>query len=197
MVTMFGFLLPTLMAATTTPALSSAAAVTPHFRSGPHMFKTLPRATCSEGTARICYGVGNSGTPQKLDADDIAYAASYVLKYIGSENTGAAARWTMPVEKGCSEWALPVDGAGTVLALAKHVEPTFNSAVLYEYLASTIEGGENGAKASTALVKCGANGGQMGVVYNATNPAYNTAEYKKSKATPKGIVIKLVRSPGS
>ncbi|KAK3318798.1 hypothetical protein B0H66DRAFT_603363 [Apodospora peruviana] len=88
----------------------------------------------------------------------------------------------MPVEEGCSEWALPIDGAGTVLALAKHTEPGLNSTV---------------PTAQPPLVKCGVNGGQMGVVHNATDPAYNTAEYKNSKARPKGIIIKLVRAPSS
>ncbi|KAM7195857.1 hypothetical protein V8F33_006506 [Rhypophila sp. PSN 637] len=198
---LFNLLLPVLMAGTTVPTLATAAALTPHFGSGPHIFKNniAARAACSEGTARLCYGIGNPGTPQKLNADDIAYAASY-LRFIGQDNAGTAdAFWNMPAEPttSCSEWGLPVDGAGTVLALAKHSEPNLNSSVLYEDLANTIDGGEDGSKASSALIGCASNGGQMGVVFDAKNAAYNTDEYKKSRKTPRGLVIKLVRAPGS
>lgn len=155
-----------------------------------------PRALCSEGVERVCYGIGNGGTPQALDPDDVAYAASY-LRYVGQQNTGADARWTIPAEAECSEWGLPVEGGGTVLTLVKHVEPAVTTSVLYEDLANTIDGGEDGANATQALVQCGVNGGQLGVFIDAANPAYNTAEYMASGAEPRGMIIKLVRAAGS
>lgn len=181
------------------PILVNAAALTPRFDSGTHLFKASlrPRALCTEGIDLICYGVSNGGTPQALDPDDVAYVASY-LRFVGQQNEGADARWTMPAEGDtCSEWGLPVPGAGTVLALAKHVDPAVTSSVLYEDLANTIDGGEDGTDAATALAECGANGGQKGVVYDAGNAAYKTDEYTASGATPAGIVIKLVRDPSA
>ncbi|KAL7624111.1 hypothetical protein AAE478_005668 [Parahypoxylon ruwenzoriense] len=155
------------------------------------------RASCSEGTNRICYGP-DGGTSQNLDLDDVAYVAAY-LRFIGQQNEGADARWTMPAASDCAEWALPVDGAGTVLALAKHVNPVITSSVLYEDLASTIDGGPDATEAQqqAALLGCATNGGQMGVKFDASNPAYNTDEYKSTKARPDGIIIKLVRAPDS
>lgn len=35
----------------------------------------------------------------------------------------------------------------------------------------------------------------FGVKANTTHPAYNTAAYKESKASPDGILIKVVRAP--
>lgn len=174
-------------------AASAAATTTsPRFREGSQLFS---RAACSEGAQRICYGA-DGGTSQELDPDDVAYVAAY-LRFVGQENSGLEAMWTMPADSTCAEWGLPVDGAGTVLALAKHVDPDVTTSVLYEDLANTIDGGEDGENAETALLGCAANGGQMGVVFDASNPAYNTDEYKATSAQPGGIVIKLVRAPMS
>ncbi|KAK8121892.1 hypothetical protein PG984_010562 [Apiospora sp. TS-2023a] len=74
---------------------------------------------------------------------------------------------------------------------------TVTTSVLYEDLANTIDGGEDGANAAQALVQCGANGGQLGVFFDAANPAYNTAEYTASGAEPRGMIIKLLRTSGS
>lgn len=173
----------------------SAAAITPRFDLGRQIFQ--PRATCSEGVERVCYGV-KGGTSQTLDLDDIAYAAAY-LRFIGQQNEGLDAMWTMPADTTCAEWALPIEGAGTVLALAKHVNPIVKTSILYEELADTIDGGDDPTDADIAasLSGCGVNGGQMGVVSNKSNPAYLTAEYKASKARPDGIIIKLVKAPSS
>lgn len=88
----------------------------------------------------------------------------------------------------CQEWAIPVPGAGTVLALAKHTTPFVATSVLYEDLAATID-------AAGGLLECSEGGGQMPVKVNKTNPAYTSAEYKGTKARPDGITIKLVRDP--
>lgn len=192
--------IPLIASALAWPTFVNAAALTPRFDSGAYLLDRAsslrPRALCSEGVDLICYGVNNGGTPQALDPDDVAYVASY-LRFVGSQNSGKDARWTMPAEdaESCSEWGLPVPGSGTVLALAKHVDPTVTTSILYEDLANTIDGGEDGADAATALVECGANGGQKGAVYDAANDEYNTDEYKASGATPEGIVIKLVKNP--
>ncbi|XWW96445.1 hypothetical protein V2A60_004419 [Cordyceps javanica] len=128
----------------------------------------LPRAACGEGSQKICYGVGG-GQSQDLDPEDVQYAID------------------------CAEWSLPVANAGTVLALAKHINNREKSSILYEDLAAAIDGGKNSADKG----QNGKNGGQMGVTANTSNPLYNTDEYDKSGAKPDGIIIKLVKAPSS
>lgn len=153
------------------------------------------RAACGEGANKICYGV-SGGQPQQLDPEDIQYVADY-LRYIGQNNNGAAKFWNMPKAIDCAEWSLPVPDAGTVLALAKHINARVSSSILYEDLAAAIDGGEGASneQKKAALAGCGANGGQLGVKANVTNKLYQTDEYKKSGAKPEGIVIKLVKAP--
>ncbi|EJP65997.1 uncharacterized protein BBA_04968 [Beauveria bassiana ARSEF 2860] len=149
----------------------------------------LAARSCGEGTQKICYGV-DGGDSQDLKPEDIKYVAEY-LRYIGEQASGAGKFWTMPKGFDCPEWGLPVDGAGTVLALAKHNNPRYPTSVLYEDIANAID------KANTNVGSCGKNGGQIGVVPNLSNPLYNTDEYKKSGNHPDGIVLKLVKAPKS
>lgn len=148
------------------------------------------RAACGENASKICYQ-----DSQKLEIEDIQYVADY-LRYISDQNTGKAKFWNMPKAVDCAEWGLPVDNSGTVLALAKHINPRISSSILYEDLAAAIDGGLNSSDGGKSkLLGCGVNGGQMGVTANLTNPLYNTDEYKASGAKPDGIIIKLVRRP--
>ncbi|KAM0739291.1 hypothetical protein ACQRIT_007028 [Beauveria bassiana] len=141
----------------------------------------FPRAACGEGAQKICYG----------------YVAQY-LRYLNDQNSGKDKFWTMPKAIDCAEWSLPVPNAGTVLALAKHINNRELSSILYEDLATAIDGGKNAPdKGKNELLGCGKNGGQMGVTANTSNPLYNTAEYKSSGAKPNGIIIKLVKAPDS
>lgn len=149
----------------------------------------LAARSCGEGTQKICYGV-DGGESQNLNPDDIQYVAEF-LRYIGQQASGADKFWTMPKGFDCPEWGLPVDGANTVLALAKHNNPRYPTSVLYEDLAAAID------KLSPNVGSCGKNGGQIGVVANTSNPLYNTNEYKNSGAKPDGIVLKLVKAPKS
>lgn len=172
--------------------------VTPNFSA---VTNTLPRAlvtrSCDETAALVCYGV-DGGTAQDLDPDDISYAAAY-LRYLADE-AGTDPLWTMPTEFDCSEWTLLPSGDGTVLALAKHIVPRTNSSVTYYDLANTIDGGTDATAAQLAaslLGACGANGGEVAVTVDATDPAYLTADYLASGAKPQDIVVKLVRDPAS
>ncbi len=153
------------------------------------------RALCGETAAKVCFGP-DGGTPQNITVDDAAYIASY-LRYIGTSNPGKDAYWTMPPEIGCSEWTIPIPSGTSVLALAKHINPRVNSSVLYQDLATTIDGGENASdeEKNKALLGCTTNGGMMGVIADPADPAYNTPDYKNSKAKPSGIIVKLVRDP--
>jgi hypothetical protein len=96
------------------------------------------------------------------------------------------------------EWTLPVTGAGTVLALAKHITPRVNSSVLYSDIADAIDSGEGASegKRAASLLGCGANGGMVGVTNaDPKNPEYATEKYLAGKYKPSGILIKLVRAP--
>jgi hypothetical protein len=150
-----------------------------------------------ETVAKVCYGV-DGGTSQNLDPNDIAYVATY-LRYLGQENTGADKFWTMPPSIDCQEWTLPVPNAGTVLALAKHINPRINSSILYTDFANTVDGGEHASAEDKAksLSGCAKNGGQLGVIVHADASEYKTPEYVNSKAKHEGIIIKLVRDPNS
>ncbi|KAJ6789222.1 hypothetical protein PWT90_05832 [Aphanocladium album] len=156
----------------------------------------LPRAPCGEGAQKICYGV-EGGESQNLDPDDIQYVADY-LRYLGEQDKDKDKFWTRPKAIDCAEWSLPVPNAGTVLALAKHINNRQLSSILYEDLASAIDGGvDSSDKGQKELLGCGKNGGQMGVQANTSNPLYQSEDYKKSGAKADGIIIKLVRAPPS
>lgn len=168
-------------------AVTGRPKMTPRHRDQGVPVGLLAKRTCGETAPLLCYGV-NGGTSQNLDPEDIEYAASY-LRYLADNNDNPV--WNMPSEFDCSEWTLPLFGAGTVLALAKHINPRTNSGVSYHDLANTIDG-EKGL-----LAGCGANGGQLGVIVNAKDPAYLTPEYIASGQKPADIIIKLVRDPAS
>ncbi|CEJ81139.1 hypothetical protein VHEMI01284 [[Torrubiella] hemipterigena] len=85
---------------------------------------------------------------------------------------------------------------GSVLAVAKHVNARVKSSILYEDVATAIDGGRDAKDAgANELLGCGKNGGQMGVAANLTNPLYSTKAHKDSGAKPEGIIIKLVKAP--
>lgn len=154
------------------------------------------RATCGEGPKRVCYGI-DGGQSQNIDPEDVQYVADY-LRYLGDENEGDAKFWNMPKAVDCAEWTLPIENGGTVLALAKHINPRINSSILYEDLAAAIDGGlDSSDGGKNELLGCGKNGGMMGVKANTKNPLYSTDSYKKSGAKPDGILIKLVKAPSS
>lgn len=153
---------------------------------------TLTRRACGETAKQVCFG-RDGGTAQKIDVEDLQYVADF-LRFEGEKAAdGPGAFYTMPSGVECQEWAIEVPGAGTVLALAKHINPRTLSSVLLTDIANTIDGGSNTNKAGS-LLGCGTGGGMMGVVTNATNPAYLTATYKASKAKPQDIIIKIVNA---
>ena len=153
------------------------------------------KRACGETAALVSYGK-DGGESQNLDPDDIEYAAAY-LRYLADQN-GNNPLWTMPPGFDCEEWGLPLFGTGTVLGLAKHINPRTNSSVTYTDIAATIDGGEDATaeqRAASLLGACGTNGGQLKVTVNPDDPAYHTKEYLASGAKPQDIIIKLVRDP--
>jgi hypothetical protein len=154
----------------------------------------LPSATCGEKAAQVCYGKPD-GTAQNVNLDDLAYVAAY-LRYYG-QSTDPPQALTIPATSPfeCAEWSLYV--SGTVMALAKHINPKVNSTVLFEDIANTIDGGETAtdAQKKASLTGCGQNGGSVGVLVNKANPYYATDAFKKSGATTDGLIIKIVKAP--
>jgi hypothetical protein len=63
-------------------------------------------------------------------------------------------------------------------------------------MADTIDGGVDASDdvKKNALIGCGTGGGMLGVKTNPANPAYNTDEYKATKAKPDGIILKVVKA---
>lgn len=145
-------------------------------------------------TSTFYYGV-NGGISHDLDSEDIEYGAAY-FRYL--TNTSDVPLSAMPSEFDCSEWTLLLFATGIVLPLAKHINSRTNSTVTYNFLARVLDGGEDSTgtqRAASPLGPYGANGGQLQVIVDSTNPAYNTPEYIASKAKPETIISKLVRGP--
>lgn len=92
----------------------------------------------------------------------------------------------------CGEWSLYVHGS--VRVTAKHISMAVNSSVLYEDVATTIDGGPDATpeQADEALIGCDTEGGSLGVLVNSTHPTYNSTAYKTLSAVTSGIVIKVV-----
>ncbi|KAK1750484.1 hypothetical protein QBC47DRAFT_365367 [Echria macrotheca] len=154
-----------------------------------------PRQACGEGTQKICYGAP-TGTAQNIDPDDLSYLAASI-RFNARKDAKNPAFFNMPANANfqCEEWTIASEG--TVMVLAKHTSARLNTTVLYEDIANTLDGGEKptDAQLKASVLGCGKNGGQVGLIYNATNAAYTSETYKAWKATPSGLVIKVVRAP--
>ncbi|KAL8289535.1 hypothetical protein RB597_001242 [Gaeumannomyces tritici] len=179
-----------LAALAATPAVAQAAA-TAAAASLPPPQLLMPRNQCMEGADKICYGI-DGGQSQ------VQYAALY-LRYPG-QTSGKKPRALHHARPRSWRGRLPGMGhralpKGTsILLLAKHTDPAITSSVTYEDMADSIDRGEEAtdSKREAALLGCGANGGQRGVVVKSSNPAYQTPEYKGTGVKPEGIVIKLI-----
>lgn len=146
-----------------------------------------------EGTDLLCYSEPG-GVPQDVTVADIQYVASYLRAYGAQTKAGRQFTMTAADAPGCSEWTLYAHG--TVLVLGKHLDSTVNSSVLFSDIANTIDGGVGAtpAQQAAALIGCSTAGGSLGVVYNASNAQYNTADYLAKSYTPSGILVKIVSS---
>ncbi|KAJ3495555.1 hypothetical protein NLG97_g3308 [Lecanicillium saksenae] len=177
-------------------ALASVLALAATHVAGTPTLAPRSPAICYEGEtpALHCYS-GGDDTPQNVDVADIQYVATYLRRY-GRKNPRKPAFYTLNAADtaDCAEWSLY--SRGTVLALIKHINPNVNSSVLYEDIATTIDGGEKATPAQQAasLIGCMTDGGSEGVLVNTTNPAYSTDEYKTAGYTPDGVLIKIVHS---
>lgn len=142
-----------------------------------------------EKSTLLCYTVENGATPQKVKVADIQGVADYLRSY-GREVTGGRFfTMTAADTPDCAEWSLFSNGS--TLAVAKHLNEKIDSSVLFEDIATTIDGG---GKSKQGIISCLDKGGSLGVVANSSNPAYNSLDYLASGAEPDGILIKIVSS---
>ncbi|KFY05269.1 hypothetical protein O988_00132 [Pseudogymnoascus sp. VKM F-3808] len=158
----------------------------------------LSRATADcfdpEPPVLTCY-TEPDGVPQDVSVADITYVAGYLRSYGAQTKAGRQFTQTAADAPNCDEWTLYQHG--TVLALAKHIDSSLNSSVLFADIANTIDGGANATPEQQleAIIGCATDGGSFGVVYDATNPQYNTADYLANNYTPEGILVKIVTAP--
>ncbi|KAH8898659.1 hypothetical protein GQ53DRAFT_816894 [Thozetella sp. PMI_491] len=152
------------------------------------------RQSCGEGTQHICYGAPD-GQAQNIDPDDLDYLVANI-RHVASKDPSKPAFFNMPPNSNrqCEEWTIASEG--TVLVLAKHTSAQLNTTVLYQDIANTLDGGEKATaeQKQNSILGCGKNGGQLGLVYDKNNTVYNTDTYKTWKATPSGLVIKVVHA---
>ena len=151
---------------------------------------------CDEGSKLVCYGKP-AGTAQNINLEDL----EYIVAGFRMATEDGPQFYTMPANptlKGCDEWMMG-EPVGSVLVLAKHTSNRANSSVSLDEIADTIDGGVNATPEQRAksIMGCGTNGGQFIVQANASNPVYQTDEYKALGAKPGNIVIKVVHAPAA
>ncbi|KAK7432070.1 hypothetical protein QQZ08_001360 [Neonectria magnoliae] len=138
-----------------------------------------------------CYN-GPDDNPQDLTVEDITYIGNYLRAYGLEVEGGRYFTMTAKHAPDCAEWVLFTHGS--VIALAKHIDPKKDSSVLFEDIANTIDGGQQRDEVGPALIQCLADGGSAGVIFNGSNSAYEGKEYRENGYTPEGILIKLVNA---
>jgi hypothetical protein len=128
-----------------------------------------------------------------VTVDDVVIAA-IVLR--GTARSAPETMWTMPAENDCGEWSISLPSGGTVLLLAKHINPRINSSVLFSDMANTLYGGEdaNEDTQKKSPLGCGEHGGQMGAIIDTKSPYYSAEDYGKNKNKPEGIILKIVKA---
>jgi hypothetical protein len=169
-------------------ALLSAAHPAP--RNIPTFVRSSQICYDNEPTNLLCYNPPD-GVPQNVATTDVTYIASYLRAYGAQTKAGRLFNMAAADAPDCGEWT--VYAHGTALAVAKHVDNTVNSSVLFADIATTIDGGPKAtpAQQAGALIGCGSSGGSLGVQVNISNPAYTASTYPAGY-TPAGILIKIV-----
>lgn len=123
-------------------------------------------ARCS---SRLCYSEGN-GTPQNVDLEDVAFIAKYLRSYSRQIKPGRFLTMDAKDTAGRGEWS--VYSRRSTLVTVKHINDTVDSSVLFEDIATAIDGGEKATpeQQQAALLGCGVNGGAVEVQANASKP---------------------------
>ncbi|KAK2598030.1 hypothetical protein QQS21_005867 [Conoideocrella luteorostrata] len=138
-----------------------------------------------------CYN-GADDTAQNVTLADVTYTAKYLRLYGRQTREGRLFTMTAQDAPDCNEWT--VYARKSALTVARHIDSTKNSSILFEDIANTIDGGEKATDddKKKAIVGCLASGGSLGVKANLQNPVYNSDKYKAGGFSPEGIMIKVV-----
>ncbi|ODH53682.1 hypothetical protein GX48_00100 [Paracoccidioides brasiliensis] len=147
------------------------------------------RRVCYDETPALhCYS-GGSDIPQNVNETDVSYIAASLRAYGRQTKLGRLLTMTTADAPDCGEWFLY--SRNSAAAYAKKIDMTYNSSVLFEEIANTIDGG-TGVVKQAGIFRCRTDGGSYGVQVNATAPAYTTKEYIEAGLKPSGIIIKIV-----
>lgn len=153
---------------------------------------SLSPRTCyaSENDKQLCYKPPK-GDPQDVDVKDVQFIASYLRAYGAQTRAGRLFSMAAKDTTDCAEWQLYAHG--TAQAVAKHIDMTVDSSVLFADIAATIDGGPNATadQQAAALLGCSTFGGSQGVAVNASNPTYSGPTFPKGYVTG-GIIVKIV-----
>jgi hypothetical protein len=146
-----------------------------------------------ETAALLCYTEAN-GTPQNLNIADVIFAAKYLRSYGRQIKPGRLFILNANDTKGCGEWS--VYTRRSTLVTIKHIDDTVDSSVLFEDIATAIDGGENATPEEqlNTLLGCGTDGGAFGVQANMSNPAYSDESYVAAGYKTSGLLVKVVSS---
>lgn len=94
-------------------------------------------------------------------------------------------------EPDCGEWT--IYARNSAVAIAKHIDNSVNSSVLFAGIATTIDGSAKATpeRQAAALIGCGTNCGSLGALVNASNLAYTASTYPAGYK-PSGVMVKIV-----
>ncbi|KAI1424014.1 hypothetical protein F5Y12DRAFT_797652 [Xylaria sp. FL1777] len=162
----------------------------------PTSLSVAPRAPeiCydNENASLLCYNPPDND-PQDVNVTDVAYIAAYLRAYGAQVRTGRLFSMAAGDAPDCGEWSLY--SYGSALALAKHINSSLDTSVLYADIATTIDGGPNATpeQQANSLLGCSTSGGSFGVQVNTSNPTYTGPTYPAGYSTD-GMIIKIVSS---
>lgn len=136
----------------------------------------------SETPNLLCYNPP-SGVPQNVALADVAYIAAYLRSYGSQTKAGRLFNMAAADAPDCGEWTLYA--RNSAIAIAKHIDNTVNSSVLFADIATTIDGGAKATpeQQAAALIGCGTSGGSLGVLVNASNPVYTASTYPTGRVS--------------
>ena len=159
-----------------------------------HELKETPlqaRDCNGETAALFCYTEAN-GASQNVDLTDVLFIAKYLRSYGRQIKPGRLFTMNAKDTPGCGEWS--VYSHRSALVTVKHINDTIDSSVLFEDIATAIDGGEKATpeQQQLALLGCGTNGGAFGVPANTSNPAYSAASYVSAGYKATGLLVKVV-----
>lgn len=165
----------------------------------------LPRSgqcISDDGLDRTCYGdtfYDDQGNLLHIDKTDLANVAIWARKYGSTyyKNTPKTPYWSIAAGDGCIDDT--VYTCGSLKLLVVHHDDSQNSAVLYEDIGNTIDGGNRTTRTNETIAasisSCGINGGSRGAVVDLTNPRYSVTNPQfgpPTNYTRNNIVVKVI-----